>query len=273
MINEINDQLNVQPDKKDVALHLKLSRSIKVAFLPYFLDGFFREIAPPSEWPWNRRKPARSDPQWPVGAGRVVSRWIKVVFYCIFLTLTTWRERVDFRGADFSGKWHRRLNGLEIGENLPDPILYGLLVPAGWSPGGLKLLFTVFSWRWRLDVNVLTFVAHIFPGNGTAIWMALKSAKTRRIRSSMACWYRPRGRGPGCGARAGDQRPGPAMEQLQFVPQNLGQIRKFSLWRWPCQRRTRRPKTTTMELRPAIFQFTLPLKSSMIWLDGVEQAD
>ena len=84
MINEINDQLNVQQDKKDVALNLQLSRLIKVAF------------------------------------------------YRILLT-------------DFSGKCHRRLNGLEIGKSLPDPILDGLLVPAGWSPGGLKLLFTVFS--------------------------------------------------------------------------------------------------------------------------------
>ena len=114
---------------------------------------------------WTRwRSYGGCDRPWPVGASRVVSRLIKVTFYRIFLT-------------DFSGKWHRLLNGLEIGKNPSDPILDGLLVPAGWSPGGLKLLFIVFSWvddlklTWQFDVNLLTFVAQIFPWNDTTVWM------------------------------------------------------------------------------------------------------
>ena len=50
---------------------------------------------------------------------------------------------------------------------------------------------------YAVGINVLTFVAQIFPGNDTAIGMALKLVKPRRIRSSMACWCPPRGRGPG----------------------------------------------------------------------------
>ena len=196
--------------KKMMLIHANLSKIDDLTWT-FWLSWhrFFREMAPLLEWPWNRRKSARSDSQWPVdtgrgavapvagprlvtgglgrqpkaglgqqwgqpqfmlqnlwqirlnqhhllplwtrwrsysgcdrpwpvGAGRVVSRLIKVTFYRIFLTY-------------FSGKLHCRLHGLEIGKNPPDPILDGLLVPAGWSPGGLKLLFTVFSWRWWLD--------------------------------------------------------------------------------------------------------------------------
>ena len=36
---------------------------------------FFREMALPSEWPWNRQKPAGSDPQWPLGACRTFFWW------------------------------------------------------------------------------------------------------------------------------------------------------------------------------------------------------
>ena len=147
---------------------------------------------------WARwRSYSRCDRPWPVGAGRVVSRLlIKVAF-------STFSCRI------FSGKWHRRHNGLEIGKNLPDPILNGLLVPAEGP------------WPWL---------------QGT-------------------------GRRPG--AWAGDQRPGPAMGQPQFVLQNLGQIRKFPLWRWPFQQRTLRPRPQSWS-QPSFNLFYL-WKVPMFW--------
>ena len=139
------------------------------------------------------------DRPWPVGASQVVSRLIKVAFYCIFLT-------------DFSGKWHRRRNGLEIGENPPDLILNSLLVPAEGS--------------WPL-----------LQGLG----------------------WRP-------GARASNRGPRPAMGQPQFVLQ-----KSWTNSQIPSLKMTlpaTDPKTTTTELKPAIFQFILPLKSSDGLVDG-----
>ena len=125
-------------------------------------------MAPPSEWPWNRQKPTKSDPRWPVGVSRMVSRWIKVAFYRIFLTWTRWLSWRRFFREMASP------SGLEIGENPPDPILNGLLVPPRWSPSGLKLLFTVFSWWWF----VKDFEAQIEAAPPSIVWAPVAGPDT-----------------------------------------------------------------------------------------------
>ena len=176
--------------KKMMLIHANLSKIDDLTWT-FWLSWhrFFREMAPLLEWPWNRRKSAGSDSQWPVDTGRGAVAPVagpRLVTGGLGRQPKAWAGNGGSLNSCF--KIFDKFAWISIIFFLSEPdddlivgvTAHGLLAPAGWSPGWLKLLFTVFFWR-------------IFPGNCTAVCMALKSAKTRRIQSSMACWCWPGG--------------------------------------------------------------------------------